>query len=222
MTSNIKILHHNQWHPNTIDNDIIQAAYSLSTNSAINAEFWIYSCNNVPGWLSGGENSKIETYNGLTVQPTSIGGGGVSYLGPGILAIVMILEPRFLHENRNLGINDIFKILNTTNIEYVKQEHGLELFYNEADPGLYDIDGAKIGSVDSDISKSSYIVVSTLNFRSDLAQFNNLPICGVENRKMANILKTGTSITDEELAGYGSAIVQRLITSLYSSYNIIE
>jgi lipoate-protein ligase B len=132
------------------------------------------------------------------------------------------LEPRFLHENRNLGINDIFKILNTTNIEYVKQEHGLELFYNEADPGLYDIDGAKIGSVDSDISKSSYIVVSTLNFRSDLAQFNNVPICGVENRKMANILKTGTSITDEELAGYGSAIVQRLITSLYSSYNIIE
>lgn len=130
----------------------------------------------------------------------------------------MFITPRVVINSTQIKPSELAQSIMEAAIDYVLQEHGLQLFYNDDDPGLYDDTGAKIGSIAYTYMNSSvFVYYCSLNFKSDLTKFDGLTICGIENRKMANIIKTDTSITNEDLAGYGADLVKKISNKLYSN-----
>lgn len=218
MTTNIKIQHKHHW--NSICDEVLPTIYQKSDDEL----FWIYSCNNDQERITfawDGESvstgDSIDSINNIPVY-NMFRNGQYSYLGPGILALAMFITPRVVINTTQIKPSEIAQSIMEATIDYVLQEHGLQLFYNDEDPGLFDDTGAKIVSIAYTFMNSAvFVYYCSLNFKSDLTKFDGLTICGVENRKMANIFKTDTAITNEELAVYGTDLVKKIANKLYSN-----
>lgn len=218
MTTNIKVQNRHQWNSDTVFQEVLRAVYQTSE------EFWVYSCNTDQecitfGWdgISPDTRSPVDIINNIPVY-NIFRNGGYSYLGPGILGLIMLISPRVVLDSTGIRPSEIKSAIMQAVIDYVADNHDLQLFYNDADPGLYDDTGAKVASIDFTYMNSSvFVFYCSLNFRADLAKFQGLNICGIENRAMANIFKTGTSITDQELEVLGAAVVEKIINKLYGA-----
>jgi lipoate-protein ligase B len=189
-------------------------------------EFVVYSCSDdsqcytdgLPRTLSINLNTDIASadriINGLPVYQMQRT-GQISYHGPGILAVVAHL---------NISQHDLHKALTAilkSTVDYVLDKHGLQLYFNEDDPGFYDSNGAKIISFDYGIGKPRILFYVSINVLvSDFNYLTNTAICGINNRSVANLLKTGTSIPHEQLDLIAQDLLTYIWKNLYPDQNV--
>lgn len=179
-------------------------------------EYMMYSCNTVPAiYTSGYEFNATECPVDFPVYPLPRN-GKLSYQGPGVLTLVMLLD---WHSILQSDLQRIIIEIRESIIEYVLAKHGIQLQFNEADPGLYDENNAKMVSIDCEINRPRLIYYVTVNVLADLAVFQNISICGTENRSMTNLLKTGTSITNEHMDSIATDILQYIWKNIYPDYD---
>lgn len=178
-------------------------------------QFWIL--NNMTGneYYSVGKFEKgpiPSTINGI---PTNVQGRGGqwTYHGPGQVSFVVIFNVKRLarawrEPDRARLLVGIFK-------QCIEELYGVKLEYNEADPGLYFLDGSKVGSFGNDCPAFSWVGVKlSLNLNVDLDKFKQIDTCGVSNRAMANLFPQQT-ITAEQTSVIGETIARAVIEKLY-------
>ena len=205
----------NSWDIDGLAAEFESLAKERTRNSDLPDQYFIYSCGTTADVYTYGESAENvpDTINDIATKPM-LRNGGIAYLGPGILGVFMVISLRkILQPNIDWVVNTIQQ----STIDYVLQEHAIQLHHNVDDPGLYDDTDSKIGSYDCEFRGSNIIYYVTLNFLADMAKFKNVYICSVENRPMANILKTGTSIPDQVLADHGLKLVEYIGNNLYDN-----
>ena len=205
----------NSWDIDGLSAELQALARERTRNSDLPDQYFIYSCNTTVDVYTYGESAVDvpDTINDVATKPM-LRQGAIAYLGPGVMGIFMVIS---LRKTQQPDINFVFDTIHQATIDYVLQEHGIQLHHDADDPGLYDETNAKIGSYDFEFSGSNIIFYVTLNFLVDMAKLRNVYICGIENRSMANILKAGTSIPDEVLSAHGLKLTESICNNLYDT-----
>lgn len=235
MTNNdsyVHTQHHTSWYLN-FDTTGMAPIYEnielrlRAYNPMLPDEFWIFSCNTAPECYSVGseDEDRIPTeVNGIPVYPM-FRGGKTTYHGPGQMTVLLILDGKRLLAQRDPGM----KVAEFINIsiyeaikEYAQERFNVELHYRHEDPGLYNIEGAKLSSTGFDIYQGFYTYFYNINLAADLSKYQDIAVCGVHGRVMGNLI-TDRQVTDAETFAESEILLPKIWNRLYHrSDNILR
>lgn len=178
-------------------------------------QFWIL--NNMLGgeYYSVGKFETGHVPKSINGIPTNVQerGGKWTYHGPGQVSFVILVNIKRLARqsqdpDRTRAIVKLFK-------EHIEQFYSVKLEYNDNDPGLYFLDGSKIGSFGNESPSYGWIAIKlSINLNVNTHKFDLIDTCGVANRAMANLLPQET-ITAELTSIIGERMVRSVIDRLY-------
>lgn len=159
--------------------------------------------------------------NGIAVQPQTRT-GGITYHGPGQISwswLINYRRLRRLHDTRSQEFS-IQKLMQTFR-NVVNAEFNQNLILNPGDPGFYTQQGEKILSFGVYLASASWIAVKvSLNLHVDLNVYNNVAICGVQNRSMGNLMSTLPSIPEQQKLG--QRLLHTLWDNIYTDYHLTD
>ena len=208
---NVKLTYNHSWIPDDIRN--------INRHTTID-EYMVYSCSDAPACYTAGRDMQLDsnTINGLPVYTVSRA-GELSYHGPGSLALVLFLNPRKILDS---NVHVIIATIQKSIIDYVQEQHNILLYFDQTDPGFYDTNNNKIISIDCDVTMTRpmvyYITINVLI--PDFKYIHDVSICGVQNRPVANLLKTGTWISNESMDQIAIKLLQDYIwKNLYPEFD---
>jgi len=172
----------------------------------------LFTCGTDEAHYAGSMPAQI---NGIPVVPQSRN-GGITYHGAGQLSWGWMINARRLRRLQDTRTQELKPAAfmqiwrNILNAEFHEK-----LITNPGDPGLYRINGEKVCSFGTHIVRQRWMVVKiSINLQVNLDVYNNATICGVQNRRMGNLLSVMPSLIEQQ------ELSQRLLTALWG--NIYE
>jgi len=177
-------------------------------------EFWLAS---IATCYTAGrdlQNQQLdEDIDGISVHRTPRA-GGMTYYGPGQLHVCTVFNVE-----RNPQPNFSVRVL-TALTRNLNQNFGLgqrqppRFEYSQTDPGIYEIStGNKIASLGFYQNRGWLLGGAVINFCVDLAPYNNIAPCGVDQRAMGNILSYEANW--DRLVSFGDSMILHLTQELY-------
>lgn len=135
--------------------------------------------------------------------------GGWTYYNAGQLHVCTI----FNHRRQNLDIAE-FNLRTMRSITAALcRRHGNFFEYRVDDPGIFYQNGIKVGSLGFHAHSGWIIGGLVLNYCVDLRPYDMIDVCGVENRRMGNILSH--ELSWNELVELGRPLIESLTQELY-------
>ena len=95
----------------------------------------------------------------------------------------------------------------------------IELQFNVKDPGIYTMEGAKLGSMGWDDISDTRLLYNwsfNINIANDFAGFRKIDVCGVKDRPMANLMPWCGQWQELQYRQFGNIVVDKLIPELYN------
>ncbi len=153
------------------------------------------------------ENKLIATQQqlaggGIELHPVRRGGGTTAH-NPGQLVIYPIVDLRQL----DLGINEFIRELEQIGIDSLAAA-GVEAGRVKGLPGLW-IGGEKIASIGVKVSMGITYHGMAINVCNDLAIFDNIVPCGIDNVVMTSVQKQGGNCTFDNFKKITADVIAR-------------